>query len=275
MQVKFSSGNMHFVAFPPAAAQREPADALQRAVAVQPPAWTVAADSYVAFLACRFTLLQHAPNANTTAPQWKEAEFTWPQHWAGSGGRFSLLRWLHKFQLPAAMARGQSFAGQACGGVVLSKKHYEHLQLVDFAATRMGFDRLVWARFSEATLPNNITAAINNAAASPSRSAGLQHLLKSTKMTGNSPLTRALAYDVKSRGAYCELQPDHVALVPVEVLMQPDAEHEGPHETGALRREVSQESRARTCADVLEGCHQFRLNPFAFHAAAHYCGNAL
>jgi hypothetical protein len=57
--------------------------------------------------------------------------------------------------------------------------------------------------------------------------------------------------------------------------MQPDAEHEGPHETGAMRREVSQESRARTCADVLEGCHQFRLNPFAFHAAAHYCGNAL
>ena len=41
--------------------------------------------------------------------------------------------------------------------------------------------------------------------------------------------------------------------------MQPSAKHEGPHETLALRREVSQESRACTCADALEGCHQFRL----------------
>jgi hypothetical protein len=144
----------------------------------------------------------------------------------------SLLRWLHKFQLPAALARGRSFAGQACGGVVLPKKHFQHLQLENFAATRMGLDRLVWAQFSKAMLPISVTAAIIAAAASPSRSAGLQHLLKRTKMTGNSPLMRALAYDVKSRRAYCELQPDHVALVPVEVLMQPRAKHEGSHETG-------------------------------------------
>ena len=143
----------------------------------------------------------------------------------------SLLRWLHKFQLPAALARGRSFAGQACGGVVLPKTHFQHLQFENFAATRMSLDRLVRAQFSKAMLPISVTAAII-AAASPSRSAGLQHLLKRTKMTGNSPLARALAYDVKSRRAYCELQPDHVAFVRVGVLMQPRAEHEGSHETG-------------------------------------------
>ena len=65
----------------------------------------------------------------------------------------------------------------------------------------------------------NITAAINCAAGSTSSSAWLQ-LLETNKVSGNmrhSPWTGALAYHFKSRGAHCDLQPDHVA-VPTESL---------------------------------------------------------